>query len=245
MAVKGEYMNLTEIANKYQLDKGTLEPKDTFWYSYNNNLRTMGYSTIYDNILDSRRLEVQKMMEIGIYDKRFPGGSLKMWYDYFPNAKIWGVDNFWGNSISKEEINKMTNVRTFIGIADQSDRKAMGTIFDDSGNDFDIIIEDGAHWPSHIMISLAICLPRLKPGGLFFIEDLQSPYGGCIDAYDNIQITQLLQEFISTGLLRRLYITIEEYNYLLQNIKNIKMFPAKDRKLDGLPYYYLACIEKR
>jgi hypothetical protein len=222
---------LTRIANNYQLDKGTIPPQDTSWFIKYPDHETLGYTEIYTQYMENKRDKIRKIMEIGIYDLRFPGGSLKMWYDYLPYAEIWGIDNFWGNTPSDEVLNNLQNHRTHIGVADQSDRKAMAKVFSQSGSDFDFIIEDGAHWPSHIMICLVCCLPHVKSGGFYFIEDLQTSINAGIGAYDNVQITQLWYEYISTGNLSRLYITRQEHENLLNSIKSVKMYKCKNSRL--------------
>ena len=228
---------LTKLANKYELDKGTLDPKNTTWYLKYPDHDTLGYTEIYAMYMESVRDATKKILEIGIYDLRFPGASLKMWYEYFYNAEIWGIDNFWGNIITDEILYKLTNERTHIYVADQSNRKEMYKMFEIAGSDFDFIIEDGAHWPSHIMISLVSCFTHLKSGGIYFIEDLQNPISAGHAAYDNLQITNIFKEYIETGNLKRLYITKKEHEYLLQNIKSITMFPLKQQ--------FLVAIEKK
>ena len=217
--------SLTEIANSYQLDKGTLPQKKLDWHKKYPDHKTMGYTPIYEQYIDTNTL---KLLEIGICDKRFPGKSLEMWKEYLPYAQIYGIDNFWGNDF---DITTLQSDRVTVYKADQSDRKQLAEFFKIYGSNFDYIIEDGAHWPSNIMISLASCLQHVKSGGYYFIEDLQSRFNLNTDAFDNLQITSLFQEFISTGYLHRLYITREEHQYLLNNIKAIKMHHCNHHNL--------------
>ena len=228
---------LTNIANKYHLDKGTMTPQSTKWYHQYPDHSTMGYTEIYHQYMGSHREDVSKFLEVGIYDPRFPGDSLKMWYEYFPNAEIWGVDNFWGNETSPEIIGAMTTDRTNIFIADQSNRSDMALLFEKAGGGFDFMIEDGAHWPSHMMINLVCCFPHLKSGGVYFMEDLQPQSRVGVGAYDNWQITNLWKEFIATSYLARLYITRQEHKELLDSIENVKMFNCND--------VYLLAITKK
>jgi len=90
------------------------------------------------------------------------------------------------------------------------------------------------------MICLATAFTYLKPGGFYFIEDLQTKlllkYQSNRFAFDNTQITDALISFISTSFLPRLYITRDEREYLVSNIDSVNITYH-----NGLA---LACIKK-
>ena len=48
-----------------------------------------GYTKVYYEIMKDFREESINMFEIGVYF----GASLKMWEEFFPNGKIFGIDN--------------------------------------------------------------------------------------------------------------------------------------------------------
>jgi hypothetical protein len=162
-------MGLTELANMYGTDKGTLGPSDD-WGSNN-------YTDIYAAYLDSMRRLPIAFLEIGlgvvgdrwashiVHGRNAGGASVKMWQEYFPKAMIYGIDV---NACAYLDTDR---VRTFV--ADQGDPRQLQDAVDKMGDGrFDVIIDDGSHRPDHQQISLAFLFPLLKPGGIYFIEDL-------------------------------------------------------------------------
>jgi hypothetical protein len=88
-----------------------------------------------------------------------------MWYDYFPNSRIFGIDV---NACSYLDNDR---IKTFV--ADQSSVHELEAFtIATKEMDFDIIIDDGSHRPDHQQVSLSFFFKKLKSGGLYFIEDL-------------------------------------------------------------------------
>lgn len=164
--------SLTELANKYGTDKGTIGPSDA-WSAHN-------YTDVYEPYLERYRRSAIAILEIGLgvtgdrWDARIVhgrnaagGASLRMWYDYFPNARIYGID--------VNECSYLDNDRIRTFAADQSKVEDLDAFMKAVGGvEFDIIIDDGSHRPDHQQISFSYFFQRLKTGGLYFIEDLRS-----------------------------------------------------------------------
>lgn len=163
--------SLTELANIYGTDKGTLGPSAK-WSGHN-------YTDIYEAYLKKDRQAVMTVLEIGLgvtgdrWDARIVqgrntgGASLKMWYDFFPNAQIYGID--------VNECSYLDNDRVRTFVADQGNVKDLDVFTEATGAaDFDIIIDDGSHRPDHQQTSFSYFFKKLKIGGLYFIEDLMS-----------------------------------------------------------------------
>ena len=55
---------------------------------------------------------------------------------------------------------------------DQNEIPVLERWIKESGGDFDVIIDDGGHLNCEIYTTLEKLWPTLKPGGLYFIEDL-------------------------------------------------------------------------
>lgn len=166
---KVETTSLTEIANVYGTDKGTVGPSRR-WSAHN-------YTDIYEAYLERYRRAAITILEIGLgvvgdkWDARIVhghnigGASLKMWYDYFPNGSIYGID------INPCLYLDNDRIKTFT--ADQGNVHDLEAFTEATkGIDFDIIIDDGSHRPDHQQISLSFFFRKLKSGGLYFIEDL-------------------------------------------------------------------------
>ena len=148
---------LTEIANKIGTDKGT-----TAFCGHS-------YTVTYNNLFESLVSGHVKMLEIGIADPRFPGASLKMWKEYFPNLEFVGYDINPSSKNFEED-----NMNVFIG--DQNDPKDLARCIETHGGEFDIMMDDGSHYSEHILTSFTHLFPHLKSGGYYIIEDLHSVY---------------------------------------------------------------------
>ncbi len=134
---------------------------------------------MYEAYLERYRTSALTILEIGLgvtgdrWDARIVrgrntgGASLNMWYDYFPNARIFGID--------VNECSYLDNDRIKTFVADQGSLADLQTFAKaTTGTEFDVIIDDGSHRPDHQQVSLGFLFKVLKPGGLYFIEDLLS-----------------------------------------------------------------------
>lgn len=170
--VPTERLSLTDIANLAGTDKGTIGPSED-WPAHN-------YTDVYGAYLEPWRDREVTILEVGLgvpgdaWDARIAhgrneggGGSLRTWYDFFPRARIHGVD-----------INPaphLDNDRITTHVMDQGDPEAIAAFLDSLGDvDFDLIVDDGSHRPDHQQITFGCLFPRLRPGGLYLIEDLLS-----------------------------------------------------------------------
>lgn len=192
--------SLSELAQFYACDKGYSGPSNK-WAGNN-------YVDIYQAHFGNRRSEELTILEIGLGVKgpnwrsdivhgRNPegGASMKMWASYFPNAKIVGLD------INPAEFLNTDRIRTFQ--VDQGDRKSLKAFLDKVPDLFDFIIDDGSHRADHQQITLEALFPRLKPGGIYFIEDLNDHgFGGRSNnrfSSDAIDTRTLFKQFGKTG----------------------------------------------
>jgi len=203
--------NLTEIANSKTspttgpIDKGTI-----------HNGRH-SYTYFYDKLFSDLRDEPILMLEIGVCG----GGSLKMWYEYFPNATIIGLD------INDES--ELSNDRTHVYQLDQSNDYQLESFVkqcEEKGYEFDIIIDDGSHHMRDQQVTLGYLFPLLKSKGIYVIEDLHTSladngfplYGKYLDIRPNRYNTTL---FYLAESLNSLYLTPEQNEYLNDNIETI------------------------
>jgi 8-demethyl-8-alpha-L-rhamnosyltetracenomycin-C 2'-O-methyltransferase len=155
-------MNLFELVEKYGTDK-TLS-------NY-----TPTYSKLFEPIQD----KVTSILEIGLgtlnpeipssfagniqhFDFYKPGGSLRVWRDYFPKAQVYGID------IAKDCMFSEERIKTFL--FDSSEKEYCDYYLDNL--EFDIIIDDGNHDPKYQVKTLRNLFPKLKEGGIYIIEDI-------------------------------------------------------------------------
>lgn len=146
-------MNLTQIAAKYETDKKTISSP-----SYES------YLSVYDKIFAPMRLKEIILLEIGVLN----GESLRLWRDYFPTGRIFGIDVDPSRQFKEERIEVVTG--------DQSSEIDLAYVWEKSG-DFDVIIDDGSHINELTLASFKYLWPRLKSGGIYIIEDLGQSYG--------------------------------------------------------------------
>ncbi|PKA84361.1 hypothetical protein ATE92_2549 [Ulvibacter sp. MAR_2010_11] len=195
--------SLTEIANKYATDKGTLGPSSR-WNTHN-------YTDVYDAYLEGFRNLPINFLEIGlgvrganwrsdiVHGANEGGASIKMWHEYFSNSKIFGIDI--------NECAYLDNDRIKTYVADQGNTQDLDNFFKNSRvSQFDVIIDDGSHRPDHQQISFNYFFKKLKPGGLYFIEDLlANGHGdnksGRMSSDKVINTRRLLKHYMNTGEL--------------------------------------------
>lgn len=116
-----------------------------------------------------------KLLEIGMgcdMVNYSPGRSLLLWkYLLGQMGDIWMAE--YDAKCVKDFIAKgyMDGFRIVTG--DQSDPKDLKRWVQETGGDFDVIIDDGSHKNQHIKASFDVLFKdALRPGGLYFIEDL-------------------------------------------------------------------------
>lgn len=134
-----------------------------------------GYDRVYSKYLSSKRDEALDILEIGI----FFGWSLLAWQRYFKNAKLTGIDNVIDPSRTAEmqEISRRFPVYNTIKKC-YFDTRQETDWYELWGKEFDVIIDDGGHHPSNEQLpTLTNGWEYLKPGGLYFIEDVSHRYG--------------------------------------------------------------------
>lgn len=120
------------------------------------------YHTIYPDYIDKYRNDKFNLFEIGV-DK---GKSFKLWCEYFPYAKIYGMDI---NSEYRDNRGKIYK-------GDQSDINTLKVISSEIGN-ARIIVDDGSHNPEHQVKTFNYLFNNLlENGGVYIIEDVETSY---------------------------------------------------------------------
>ncbi|CZT11713.1 uncharacterized protein RCO7_08685 [Rhynchosporium graminicola] len=155
---KGPLLSFLEIATKHGTDK--VSPHH--------------YNHMYEKYLDPVRDRPLKMLEIalGCNMAYGPGKSYYTWLEFLPRVDLYYIE-YDGACVEKWS-KDMTNVKVFTG--DQADARFLETFISASGGGFDIIIDDGGHFMNQQLTSLNKLFPIVKPGGIYFIEDLATSY---------------------------------------------------------------------
>lgn len=125
-----------------------------------------GYLKHYEDMLP-KPIVVGTVVEMGLQrkDKKWSMHtlpSIRMWEQYYPDAKIYGFD--------KQKITSIDpRVKYYQG--DQSriyDHIRFGEMID---GDIDVLVEDCSHRPSHQLLSFIFFWPRISKYGAYIIED--------------------------------------------------------------------------
>lgn len=139
------------------------------------------YTSHYMNHLKKFRNKRTRLLEIGVggYDNPKAGNnSLRMWKKYFPLDKIFGIDIY--NKSALQEY----RIKIYQG--SQVDKIFLEKTVNEIGP-LDIIINDGSHLNEHIIETFKILFPKLKNGGVYAIEDVQTSYWEDMDS-DNTDL---------------------------------------------------------
>jgi len=202
---------LTELADKYGTTKGS---------------KVHLYTPYYHSLLKDRRETTLKVLEIGIENFK----SHRMWQDYFPNAKVYGMD-----FVPKRS---QFGVEVFIG--NQGNREHLAAMMDKFGGDFDLIVDDGGHQMVAQQTSFGFLFPFLKHGGLYIIEDLFTCFWGSVGGVkpDGSNSTILFLEKLQKGIVDSGYITTPEEMFIKRYIGIVDINRRKDKMMvdGGKPY---------
>jgi hypothetical protein len=235
-------VTLSSLANEYKTDKGTADAKQMDWSKEYPQHMCWHYTETYEKYMNPLKNQHVSMLEIGVCDKRFPYASIKMWMGYFKNIDFYAVDNFWGHKIGDKinDIKQLNNQGVNFIYADQGSFEDWDELITEFPNKFDIVVEDGSHWPNHMMVSLWKSINVMKSGGYYFMEDIQNPLKskGWFK-YDNSLLGQELLETLSTKILYSSFLNNQQ-NYDIQN-----NFELVDLILDPSKIHYLAVLRKK
>lgn len=130
---------------------------------HHHSFKGRSYLDIYEGYFRGRRRSVTQVLEIGVLS----GNSLRMWADYFPIASVTGLDIDPGAK-------RHASGRIGIEIGSQGDLEFLAGCC--AGVKFDVVIDDGSHINELTIKSFEGLFSRVKPGGLYIIEDLRCSY---------------------------------------------------------------------
>ena len=163
---------LSALFFKYGSDKGSPynEPHpQTGWQPHT-------YADFYEMIFRFSRLHVERIFECGIGTTNpkilssmgklgMPGGSLRAWRDYFPNATVIGAD------IDREILFSEERIQTFF--LDQTNPDIIKQFWKELNSEkFDVIIDDGLHEFEAGRTLFENSYQELRDGGIYIIEDI-------------------------------------------------------------------------
>lgn len=197
---------LTEIANKYNTDKGTNLNCD-------NGSKGHGFTEFYYNHFKDLKHPI--ILEIGAWK----GASIKMYNEFFNgDCEIYCIDI----DPSRDVSGLGDNVHFFV--VDQGDINQLKNFVLEMGDvKFDIILDDGSHQMMHQMLTYSVFRKLLKPDGMYIMEDLHTSFLESWGSnYGDEKATTTLDFFIS--FIPFEFFTDELNMELFNEIKSVELF---------------------
>lgn len=117
------------------------------------------YLPHYEQLLGDMRLLPITMIEIGVMD----GASLRMWKEWMPRARIYGLDI--------KDYEQQAEQRIEVIKGDQGKQFDLENLVKQTGR-FHFVVDDGGHNLEEQKVSYNYLWPRLLSGGWYVVEDL-------------------------------------------------------------------------
>jgi SAM-dependent methyltransferase len=162
-----QFSRETDFSTPIEVEDDSLEAANPLLSYFNSHREGLGiwkwrhYFDIYQRYFSKFVGREVHVLEVGILS----GGSLVMWKEYFGSGcRVYGVDIEKACMAYKQE-----KVEVFIG--DQADRSFWARVRQTVPK-IDILIDDGGHHHEQQRITLEEMLPHLRPGGVYFCEDI-------------------------------------------------------------------------
>jgi len=146
------------------------------------------YGGLYDVLLQPQRQAVRCVVEIGIgtlipgaessmvgwaAEHYRPGGSLRAWRDFLPQAEVYGLDVAPDTQFADEP-----RIQTFL--CDSTAAEQVAGILRRIARPADLVIDDGLHDVNAQVKTLKNFLPALRDGGLYVVEDVLPVHVGAL-----------------------------------------------------------------
>ena len=143
-------MSLIDLVDNARTDKNTLH----------------SYLQLYQQLLINKKETAKNVLEIGINQ----GGSIKLWYDFFTNAQVYGLDiapirDMWHEIKNKDRIK--------IGRFDAYDVEFFNNNFLNNNIKFDFMLDDGPHTLESMKQFINLYSQIMTEDGILIIEDVQ------------------------------------------------------------------------
>jgi predicted O-methyltransferase YrrM len=161
---------------------------------YNLHGHRHPYTAPYSLLFEPLKHKPIKFAEIGV----FRGASLRVWRNFFSEARLYGYDNDIPNL---QYIASMNMPNVVLDTMDASKEDSIQEKLQQATQDgelFDVILDDASHDPADQVAVMKTALPFLKKGGLLIIEDIfrERPTKPYEDAFIQIQDLVSFHTFI-------------------------------------------------
>lgn len=186
-----------------------------------------GFSKYYTENLYELKDKKINILEVGSYS----GASAAAFKKYFKNSSIYCFDiNISKFLYSSEKIH-------VFGLNINNEKK-LNEIFkslniNSNSNFFDVIIDDGSHYLSDILITFKNLFKYVNNGGIYIIEDFKFPnYYKTNNNIDHILVDKVLESLNKKKFFESNIIKKDFQVYLQNQIKSIKVYKGKLKDSD-------------
>jgi len=227
-----------KFKKKILVDKDNIIPEslDYLFHKYGSDKANIfklnqkpghGFSIYYEKKLEAFKNKYLNILEIGSY----AGASAAAFTKYLPKSKVYCFDINISNFKYKSE-----NINVY-GIDINNQKKVVKTlnkIFSEQNfNQFDLIIDDGSHYLSDILISLKFFFKYVKNEGLYIIEDYKHPnYYKYNRNIDHLLVDQVLVNLNNKKSFTSNIFNDDDQKELINSIKMIETFKGNLKDSD-------------
>ncbi|MFK7967862.1 MAG: methyltransferase domain-containing protein [Rickettsiaceae bacterium] len=191
------------------------------------------YLDIYELYLRPYINKNASIMEVGVQN----GGHLQILKKYLHNGKIYGADI--DNNVCKMDLG--SDIKTFCFDATKADAIEQ----DLKELSFDVIIDDASHKSQNVIKTFQLMFSRVKPGGIYIIEDLHASYWKEFDGGYKSQHSQV--EYLKSLLdLLNAYHVKKGDTYLSKDTDFFDNLTTVDKQLfewiNSITFYDSVCV---
>ena len=140
-----------------------------------------------------------KLFEIGLgcNMKYGAGASVELWHALLPGLELWSAEY---DVACAQKAKGSLRQHVHVVTGDQGNASTVEGWIAASGGHFDAVIDDGSHRNRDILTSFALLWPHVKPGGFYFLEDLQVGRDASVQSAGGPAVSDVLQEWMDVLL---------------------------------------------
>ena len=180
-----------------------------------DKIQAHGYGNFYEKYFKKIKEKNLNILEIG----SFYGNASASLFFYFKNSFLYAADIF--PDLFRYKSKRINNF-----FVDSSNELSIKKNIINIAITFDIIIEDASHSLKDQIISLFLLFKKIKPGGLFIVEELDFP-----DTRKDMNIynekptlREIIEKIKKNESFNSKYILPNDKKYFLENYSNIEIF---------------------
>ncbi len=192
-----------------------------------NDSKGHGYSKFYTNELSNLKNKEINILELG----SFAGASAAAFSKYFTNSRIFCFD------INISNFKYTSKQISVYGLDIANIKKVHSTvskIFDQEKiQGFDIIIDDGSHLLSDMLVSLSVLFDYLNSNGIYIIEDFKFPnYFKRNKNVNDILIDTLITKIQEKSYFKSNYIDEKKQKKLFDSVNSLSVYKGNLKESD-------------